>query len=236
MNILICDDMRNEAEELSALLEDSDFNVTTTVFCSGRDALNYLHTGAVIDVCFLDILMPEMSGVDLAQKLRHDGFAGSIIFLSNSNEYAQESYMVDAFSYLVKPPTPKSVRDVLNKLERVRNNTDTNSILLKISGIAKSVLFRDISHVEVIQHKVYFRLADGDEIEVTTTLAEVMPKLLSDARFVRCHRSYIVNMDNIAEITENEIVVRNGAKIPMSKNYREARNKFFKWMFGGDRE
>lgn len=234
MNILICDDRPEEAKEFSDLLAASDSKINITVFENGYDLLDYVQTGIAIDVCFLDILMPEMSGVELAGSLRQAGFTGKIIFLSSSNEYAHQSYRVSAFDYLIKPPTTESVRDILDRIRQEKQKVDTKSILLKTSGVAKLVLFREISHVEVIQHKVYFRLRDGGEIDVNAAFGDIAPELLSDARFLQCHRSYIVNMDEIAEIARWEIVMRGGKKIPIARGFSGARNEYFNWKFGDE--
>ena len=105
MNILICDDQKNDADALASLLHESGFDIKTALFANGREALDHVRTGPPADVCFLDIIMPEMSGVELAKKLRSLGYGGEIVFLTSSNDFARESYQVKAFDYLIKPPS-----------------------------------------------------------------------------------------------------------------------------------
>lgn len=236
MNILICDDRPEEAAELDRLLRGSKSSIHTVIFHNGYDALEYATTGAEIDICILDIIMPEMNGINLAKNLRSGGFGGEIIFLSTSKEYAPESYEVKAFTYLLKPPTADSVANLLEQLENAKKAADTGKILLKTPGIARSVLLRDISYIEVIQHKVYFRLCDGGEIIVNATFREFMDVLLHDPRFIQCHRSFIVNMDEIAEISEREIKMRHGMRIPITRTYHDVRSKYYKREFGGDKK
>jgi DNA-binding LytR/AlgR family response regulator len=235
MTIIICDDMPGAAKDLDSLLRDSGFNVNTVIFHNGYGVLDYFNSGKAADVCFLDIIMPVMNGVTLAQQLRKDGYSGKIVYLSNSNEYAHESYGVDAFDYLIKPPTRESVKNVLEKLERSRKNADTKDIVVKVSGIVKSVLLRDISHLEVINHKVYIRLKDSSEIEVYSTFSGISADILSDPRFIQCHRSYIINMEDIAEVAENHFVLRSGKKIPITRSYPDTKNNFYKWKFGREK-
>ena len=233
MNILICDDMKAESDRLAGLLRDSGFDVNVAAFNSGYDALEYIHSGALIDGFFLDILMPEIGGIALAEQLRADGFAGEIVFLTTSNEYAAESYRVKAFSYLLKPPNPSEVRNVLSKLEDSLRRGDSGGLFIKVSKIARFILFRDISHIEVIKHYVYLRLINGEEIEIYTTFGDVASQLLRDERFAQCHRSYVVNMSDIAAMDEKEITMRSGKQIPNSKSYPDVKRKFTKWMIGG---
>jgi DNA-binding LytR/AlgR family response regulator len=232
MNVLICDDMAEEARRLDEMLRTAGFPVKTSVFQSGCRALKYAHSGASIDVCFLDIVMPEMSGVELAQELREDGYEGEIVFLSTSSEYGSESYGVGAFTYLIKPATPEKSGEVLARLYAKLSGADYAGIPLKSPGIAKKLLFKDISHVEVMQHTVRFTLADGSEIPQYSSLREIAGKLLSDKRFAQSHRSFIVNMEHIAEVTENVIIMQGGARIPVTRTFRSVRGKYYRWAFG----
>lgn len=236
MNILICDDIKSESTKLASLLDNSGHHMNIAIFHCGYDVLDYVQTGAVIDVCFLDIIMPEMNGVILAEELRARGFNGEIVFLTTTNEYAAESYSVGAFSYLLKPLKPDDVHSVLSKLDDDRKKRDVDGILIKISKIARFLLFRDISHVEVIKHYVYFLLTDGEEIEIYATFGEIADKLLIDSRFAQCHRSYIVNMSHISVIDAREITMRNGNKIPISNSYPDVKRKFTKWIIGVEKQ
>ena len=232
MKILICDDIKKETEHLAALLVDEDISV----FQSGADALEYIRAGAVVDVCILDIVMPEMNGMALAEQLRSDGWVGKVVFLSTSSEFGPQSYRVGAFDYLLKPPTPDSLKALLDRLKTETKNMDTRSILLKTRGVSRSMLFRELSYAEAMRDKVIFNSTDGGKLEVGMTFADAARELLSDQRFVQCHRSYIVNMDEIAEISESQLFTRNRARIPISRGYGSARETYYMWKFGGGRK
>ena len=232
MKILICDDLQKETERLAKLLVDED----VTLFQNGADALAYIRAGAVVDVCILDIVMPGMSGITLAEQLRADGWLGKVVFLSTSSEFGPQSYRVGAFDYLLKPPTPDSLKALLDRMKNETKNADTRSILLKTRGVSKSVLFRELSYAEAMRDKVIFNSTDGDKLEVGMTFADAARELLSDHRFVQCHRSYIINMDEIAEISEGELFTRNRARIPISRGFGGARETYYMWKFGGGRK
>jgi DNA-binding LytR/AlgR family response regulator len=235
VNILICDDRQDEANELDRLLKNANSKIYTSVFNNGYDALEFAFSGSKIDVCILDIVMPEMDGIRLAKEMRRGGFRGAIVFLSSSREFAPESYEVKEFSYLLKPPTKESVKNLLDQLEKTQQTEDSAKILLKTPGIASSVFLRDISFIEVIQHKVYFRLCDGKEIVVNAAFKNFADTLLCDTRFIQCHRSYIVNMNEIAEISEWELKMRRGERIAITRTFHDARSKYYRWVFGDER-
>lgn len=232
MNILICDDNKKEAAELSNLIFASGFSAAARIFLDGKEVLEYIKTGALVEICFLDIIMPEIDGIKLAGLLRESGYEGKIVFLTTSNDFAHQSYRVNAFDYLLKPPSQKSVEEILKALKHDVENTDNEGIAIKTQGVARFLKFREISYAEVINHTVYIRMINGTEIAVNVTFAEVAEQLMRDNRFVKCHRSYIVNISNIETITDKELIMRLGAKIPISRGYSQVRHEMLKWMFG----
>jgi len=161
--------------------------------------------------------MPETSGVVLAQELRNYGYNGFIVFLSASKDYGPESYQVKAFNYLVKPISIADIRAILKELHEAATATDTASIHIKTTSFTKRVLLKEISHIEVKTNYVYFSLEDGSELKSRVALSEIESHLLEDPRFVKCHRSFVVNLSNVDNLKSNEFVMRNGARIPISR-------------------
>jgi len=229
--VLICDDKKNEAEQLATLMKTSAFDIQTYSFTRGQDAYEYVFSGAEIDACFLDIIMPDLNGVTLAQKLRDSGYHGEIVFLTTSNDFARQSYQVKAFDYLLKPPSPENVKGVLLALVNSKKDTSREGLVIKAKPLTSFILFRNISHVEVIGHIVYVRLKNGEEIKTYATFAEIASRLLCDSRFIQCHRSYIVNMGDIESVTAKEVMMKNGMKVPISRGFSLVKDKMLKWMF-----
>ena len=242
MNILICDDKKAEADLLAALLSaeqsarksESGFDIRIALFSNSLEALDHVRSGALVDLCFLDIIMPEMNGITLAENLRSCGYRGEIVFLTTSNDFARQSYQVRAFDYLIKPPTPEGVRSILQILENKLETTDKKGLSVKTQRALRYILFRNISHIEVIDHIVHIRLLRGTEIKVNATFSEIARQLLSDSRFVQCHRSYIVNMSDIEIVTDRQVIMQNGAKIPISRGFSIVKDKMMKWIFTGE--
>ncbi len=225
MNILICDDMQSEAEYLEERITEEGHSAA--VFSVGADALEYIEDGGFADAAILDIMMPGMNGVELAARLRKTGWNGRIVFLSASGGFGPESYRVKAFDYLLKPITPIGIKDILKKLVDADKDADTKSVPLKAGGIIRTVLYRDISHVEAINHSVVYHLTDASKMEVYGAIADVEALLSADGRFARCHRSFIVNFNEIKSIAGYEIVMRTGARIKISQSYAGVKRLYF---------
>ena len=233
MNIIICDDNEAEASRLRKSLVDSGFQANIAIFSNGIDVIDHIHSGAGVDLCFLDIIMPGFNGISLASDLRAEGYNGEIVFLSTSREYGPETYTVRAFSYLLKPFKQDDLCHILDKLEKKQKEGDKAGIFLKMAKVARYVLYNEISHIEVKSHYVYFRLSNGEELEIYATFSLIAEQLLMDRRFAQCHRSYIVNMDDIESIGERLITMHGGMAVPYSRSYSEIKKKFTKWIAEG---
>ena len=232
MNILICDDKKEDALQLKELIGASLPKARIIIFNTPADVLAHIDAGdSAVDACFLDIIMPGMDGVSLAVKLRKKGYGGQIVFLTSSNDFAAQSYEVKAFSYLLKPPDKTTVANVLRELEIARQAADTASLRVKTKTTSMFILFKNISHIEVIGRVVYFRLTNGDEIAANTRFLDVAPVLLADKRFAQCHRSFVVNLHDIYKVQGNYAIMNSGAKIPISKNFADFKNLYIDYMF-----
>jgi DNA-binding LytR/AlgR family response regulator len=230
MNVLICDDVAKDAKWLADMLAESDFEVQTAVFTCPWQAYDHIKSSTIVDVAFLDILMPAMNGINLAEKMRESNFAGEIIFLTNSNNFANQSYRIRAFDYLLKPLTREKINEVMNALQSLQGNEDREGLFVKTQGVARIIPFRDISYIEADKHNVYIKLQDKS-IKIYSSFSEITEQILLDNRFVQCHRSYIVNLNEIKTIANNEVVMRGGKIIPISKGYQKVKNKIVKWIF-----
>jgi len=234
MNILICDDIRDEAVKLKNALKEAGFDTDVVCFIKGADVLNHIKSGAQIDVCFLDIIMPEMNGIELAGKLRAAGFNGKIVFLTSSNDYGAESYQVNAYFYLLKPFNIQDVARLLNEINNAALDADMAGIKIEARNLTRFVYFSEISFVEVINKNVYFRLLDGSDIVIFASLSEILPQLTADDRFAQCHRSFVVNLDAITQIHGKDIIFRCGRKAPISRSYKGFSDLYFKRGMGSD--
>ena len=242
MNILICDDIKDEVIKLeksvkSAFLQIAGYEANIRSFNKGGDVLSFIHSGArgmdcgaKIDVCFLDIIMPEMDGIELAQKMTENGFNGKIIFISSSNEYGPDSYKVKAFSYLLKSYNQKDIENVLQEILELKKSEDKAGFFVTTRNIKKYLYFHEISYIEVMRNSVYFHFLNRQDISITAALSDVLPQL--DGRFAQCHRSFVVNMDAVAHIHGKEVFLRCGRKAPIARNNKDFDDQYFMRVMG----
>ena len=202
-------------------------------FRSGTAALDYISRGTAPDIAFLDIIMPEMTGVQFAERIRNNGYRGYVVFLTSANDFASESFMVGAFSYLLKPVGEERLFSTLQKIEEDMVRTqleDSASILVQTRQYSREILLREILFAEVMGRKLSIHLITGETVTFNKPLKEFAPELLAHKRFSTCHNSIIANMDHVENIRENDAVMRTGPVIPISRRYREFKSRYISYM------
>jgi len=175
-------------------------------------------------IIFLDIYMPGTDGIEVAKIIRETDKDEeiTIIFTTNSTDHGLDGYAVQAFQYLVKPLNYQQVERVLKKCVKLYG--DSLRFIEVLSDRLKVRIYcRDIMYIEIFKNMALIH-TETKTIKSYLTLSELQ-KQLESRNFLRANRSYIVNMRCI-EYTENDsFILKNGAKIPISKNERQAIKK-----------
>lgn len=226
------EDLSAEIDYLTAYLSDRHKNLSVNLKISGfqnvADFLQSFEPGK-FDIIFLDILMKELNGIQLAQKIRSRDRDCYIIFITNSLEFLIEGYSVFAAGYFLKPIDEnkknfeKTFEFILEKLKINPELPVTVSRDFKLSVPYKDIFFVDINE----NHKVRISTKSQDLI-VTMPYAQCQKILLGDKRFLECHYRIIVNMDYVQSMKDEDFILKNGAKIPISQ--RKRRESKFTYM------
>ena len=182
-----------------------------------------------IDLIFLDIQMPQITGIEFLRSLRNPPL---VVFTTAFPEYAIEGFELDAVDYLLKPISLDRFMKAVNKVtERIQLKKQSNSTIEEIGEdyfFVKSdkklikVNFAEIIYIEGLKDYVIIRM-ENNRIIALQTMKSLEDKLQS-LNFRRVHRSYIVNVDKIQAIDGNSLeVIEKGQikSIPIGKNYRD---------------
>jgi len=189
-----------------------------SAFQSGEALLENLSSGS-FDLYFLDIYMPGLSGLDVARKIREIDRDCKLIFITTSADHSMDGFGVQASGYVVKPID----RDKMDKTLYACNELFIRSARLIQVPIGKD-MYVDVPLAKFRYAETYGRGSllhlTGSAIETQLKLNEVM-ELLCEAAFLRCHGSYIVNMNYIVEITPEGFRIEGGGQAPIRKNGRK---------------
>ena len=187
-------------------------------FTDAFKALEYLQKEAV-DLIFLDIKMPDISGIEFFNSLTKKPL---LIFTTAYSEHAATSFEMDAVDYLLKPISLARFIKGCNKafeLYKFRNSTEaTDHLFIKTGYEQQKVFYDEILYVEATGNYVSFVLKDKTILS-RSTFVEVATLLPAD-KFVRVHRSYIVSVNKITKLEKNQVTIEK-ATIPVSEAYSQ---------------
>ena len=191
------------------------------------EALNVLHNNQV-DVIFLDIKMPTMLGIEFLKSLSHPP---KVIFVTAYREYAVEGFELEAVDYLVKPVSFERFFKAITKLNRMWDaeitpgTVDYKSnpeafIYLKVDKDMKKIFINEVMFIESWKDYVKVYLKNGKMLLAKQSITS-MENLLSEHKFLRVHRSYMVSLDKITSYNAMNVQI-NDNEIPIGRLYKQA--------------
>ncbi len=236
MRIAICDDSPIDRECIMDLLHlymtEHSIPYTTGVYENGLQLLYDVEDGAYFDLLFLDIYMGEVHGMDTAWKLRKAGYTGKIIFLTSTPEFAVDSYEVEAAGYLLKPHDYTKLAALLG---RIIDRTNVGVFPVSVRNVIYSVPFNEIVYVESRNNVCILHRNDGTEYTIYQKLDDIETQL-EDARFLRSHRSYLVNMSYIARAEKQFEMTTGDIVLIKQRNLKEIRTQYHSFLSRGEQK
>ena len=186
-----------------------------------------------VDMIFLDIKMPQLSGTEFVRSLRN---VPKIIFTTAHKEYAHEGYELDVTDYLLKPirfdrflkavnkafPQKPQEGETINSVPSEENKPATSFIYLRVDRKMIKVLLTDIVYIE--SDKDYVKVFTEKGFVITRQTIASVEAMLSDSMFIRVHRSYIVSLNKLKSFTAETLEIGD-KELPIGKLYR---NNFLK--------
>ncbi|SHH28362.1 LytR/AlgR family response regulator transcription factor [Clostridium grantii] len=176
--------------------------------------------------------MPGITSIELAADIINQDSIRKIIFLTSSPEFAVESYSVSAFDYILKPIKKNKLSFVLGKaINDIYSETKKYIIVKTQMGLFK-IFMHELIYIDIIKRTTFFHQTNGVVIESIATLSKAEVVLLKDKRFIKPHRSYIVNLDYIKNLSQNGFTMTNNHLIPISRNaFKEAKQAYINYSF-----
>lgn len=219
IKITICDDDVAMCRHLSHMVSQKldALNTAHTITCHTSTAC--LLAGPLdFDVLFLDIRMPGTGGISAAKMLRRQNFSGAIIFITVLKDYMLDAFEVEASDYLCKPIDEARLESALKRVLKRQKPLEDKRFFIHTMNWCRSVPLCDIFYCEVINRKIYLHTREGI-VEYYGKLKEAQKQL--DDRFIKCHRSYIINLSFLKEYSGGQLLLENGSRIPVSRPYHQ---------------
>lgn len=230
MRIAVCEDNELHRDIMEHMLNryasERSFPFELVPYEYGKNFLYDIEEGAYFDVSFLDIYMEDIMGNEIAHKLRAMGYQGEIVFFTASPDFAIESYDVDAGGYLLKP---LDYGKLVMVMDRITRNFAPNTYQIRQRATVTKVVYHEILYIESINSKCILHTTSGGAYTVYKTLNAIEQEL-GDRRFLRCHQSFLVNMDHIKQIG-TQFLLSSGDTVPIRqrglKTVRQACMDYF---------
>lgn len=217
--IAICDDLKEERDNLKNLLDEyfrqQGIQYKVTEYTCGENLIyDYEEGREGFNLIFMDIFMGGINGFETTKKIREFDKYVSIAFLTVSQDFAVDSYDVEASAYFLKPVDKTRLFTMLERQTRMEKSP---VLEFRRKGSVRYYDYRDIVYIESSGHLVTLHLADGSDDTAYYKLDDLQ---LDDPRFLRCHKSYLVNMDFV-KYAETEFLMQDGSKVPIRAHSRK---------------
>ena len=223
LNCIIVDDEPLAQDVIERYINNMNELTLLKKCLNALEAFEVLHTEPV-DLMFLDISMPVISGIDFLRSLRK---SPAVIITTAYPDFAVQGYELDVMDYLVKPISMERFMKAVNKvIERYKapvasiqkQNIRVDYMFVKSDQKLIKIKFADIEYIEGM--KDYVKIFTRERMIVTLHTMKFFEANLPSNEFARAHKSYIINLDSIKSIAGNEVELRQ-QKLPIGSSYKE---------------
>lgn len=225
MNCLIIDDNPIARATLAELAAQVQTITISAAYSNAMDAYNFMQENPV-DLLFLDIEMPGMSGLELIRNLGN--LRPVIIFTTSKKDYAAEAFDLDVADYLLKPLRPARFIQAINKAKEIlkgpkyETKLESEFIFIRDTNVVRRLKLDDILFAEAMGD--YVKLYTHEKLYAIHTKLKTVEERLPSCNFLRVHRSYIVALNKIDAFRDGALQI-GGKFLPVTDTYRKVLNE-----------
>ena len=234
--IAFCDDDLISLEQMKVFTENyrsyKEKDLECVYFSSPIEMLEEMAKGKKYDIIFMDIMMPGENGINVATEIRQHDDNVKIIFVTSYPDFAVDSYAVRAFYYQLKPIDEEVFTKIMDCVVEECEKEQNRSIVAKCKNGITRIDLNHLYYCEVSRRTLIFHMKNDITYEYPGSLDYLSGQLAQYKNFVRPHRSYLVNMDFIVNISTRSITLVDGTEIPIPHGkFSEVKDEFIKHAF-----
>ncbi len=225
MKITICDDSIKDllhTEKLllkyKSLYPDKDFELEK--FSDPSRLYQRISAGKLTDIYILDMLMPRRTGIDIGNLIRTSGRESVIIYITSSEDYALDAYGVHAVRYLLKPIDENRLFEALDySFSYAKLRVDSLCLIKTKAGLLQRP-YSKIEYVENAGRKLEVHMTDGEILKslfIRKSFEEETSEIAAQRNFLQIHKSFLVNLDYVKQLTTDSIIMESGKRLPVSR-------------------
>lgn len=238
MRISICDDNKQELEEIYALtkkyFEEHSIDASIHRFCDADSLLEYENTKISSHIYILDVIMPHTDGISLGEQLHNKNSKAAIIYLTTSRDFAIDAFKVRAFSYLLKPVCEKEFYNELDCCIKSLGYSDKKYVVRTKTGTL-ALKDSDIISVEYYNHKLIYHTVNStiEGLLQRSSFDNAAAVFIKENNFIKISASFIINMNNISSLTGNAFIMTNGDVYKITRSYKGVEKAYMDFILGG---
>lgn len=222
MKIAVCEDDERDREQfcrqLQAAMERRELAADVEVFETAEELMKAADK-TFYSIFFFDILLPGMSGMDAALKLRRQGNYSPVVFTTVTRDYLAQSYGVWAAHYLVKPIADRDVDEALSRALKVLAG-DQKTLTVMVNRHMEYIPYADIYYISGNNRNCLIHTHTGAYNPYESI--QGMLSTLADSRFLCVHRSHIVNLDHVLVVQKGKVAMRDDVLLPIRRGGTDA--------------
>lgn len=225
MQIVICDDNREDLTNLEKLLLEYNtychgIRFEIEKFLDASLLLNKIQKDKPADIYILDIIMSNISGIDLGSQIRKMNSKSIIIYVTTSDGFAMDAYDIHAIRYLLKPIQKNDFFEAMDYALSYMDIKSEAVFLVKTKEGLVSIPYSKIEYIENSARRLEIHLAGGEKITsifIRKSFDEEIKELINERSFIRIHKSFLVNLRYVKKLTRSDITMDSGINIPISR-------------------
>lgn len=225
MKIMLCDDNPQDLLRMEEMISKYKMlhpnrNIELEKFSNPLGLNQKISEGDFADIYILDMLMPELTGIDLGKQIRKSGNKGTIVYITSSDDYALDTYGVHALRYLLKPVNEEKLFEALDCSFSYKRENPDSVFLMKMKGRLAQIRYSEIEYIENANRRMKVYMINGEMLEslvIRNSFEKETQEMAAENNFQQVHKSFLVNLDYIKQLTQNSILMKSGKRVPVSK-------------------
>ena len=222
LRVVICDDEKMALSTYVGLCrkicKKHHIDAAVKEYISGSDLMFDLEDPKfhnTLDLLFLDINMPGLSGVEVAKEARRCGYNGVIIFITASDEHYSDAFDIGAFHYIRKGDSASRFEEIFLRAAEMSRTINQKEISLSGWGEIRKINVNSIYYFEVVNRVIHVYY--DDEVFRFQGNLSLLEEQLADAGFMRVHRNFLISLSHVESITFKNVYMTNGKELPVGR-------------------
>lgn len=225
--IALCDDDSEFLSSFRTCLEnkfaEKNVGYDLSLFTDTDSLMAQLEESDAFDLIFLDVVFEGENGIEAAKRIRKSNPRVDIVFITVEQGYAVDGYDVMPLHFLLKPVSEEKLNQAL---ARFFAKHESDRLIIKSKGALLTISTDDIEYVEIFSHDIVIHTGLSQTVSYTGTLME-LEGVLPSRGFVRCHKSFIINLRHVSGISRYQVRLSDGQTLPIGKSrYNQIQSDF----------